>query len=517
MESVPGFSYGLGRRSFEMLCRSLNYPFVSRWRRPSSQLLAGERTIGGYPPFDPFLTASMLWETHLCPVAAIHELLHGRSVHPGGGSHRRPIQTMSGEAWHRYIGSLRLRIASQQPPFQTLPSDVTHALAVIHHDFEEWGQDQLPYAIREESWRELIEPYIRTRLQKGQLSAIVGHVLLPEVTVGSTEVEISLGTGRRTYSIEARVDELNLSLGAAIERTTLPTNLALPSKMVQVAAIAAILRSLPLAAIPQQWAAVRQIRLFLLETPTDTIPVNPTSQELNDAIHDAAAIIRDVAASELAEWSIYQQAQCTPYNTHEVCSHPWVNCFYSSPLYPRSRTSIKRESRALCRAELRDLLWQRDLMKYRLYSLGVSGATYPGVPVEILRIGRDPLRGSFVEARPNSGGLPGIKYGTLILGTPFIGVRHQSRRGEIEEDIQTNTIRVYCDVEGFPLPNAGVLWPAVDEGLLMEEGPYFLTQQRQSDIFALRKIGRSNPQVAEQESIIQILDAVFGGNPPLET
>lgn len=504
-----------------MLCRPLSYPFVQRWRRPSQELLAGERSIGGYVPFDPFLDASTLWETHLCPVAATHELLHGRSVHPGGGSRRYSTQTISGEAWHSYIARLRLRIASRQPPFQTLPRDVTHALSIVRQDFEEWAEQRISYAERSESWRVLIEPYVRTRLQNGQLYDISGHVLLPEVTVGSTQVEVPLNMGRRrAYPIEARIDELDLSSGAAIERTSLPTNLAVPSKMVQLAAIAAILRSLPLAAVPQQWAAVPQIRFFFLETPTDTIPVNPVSQELNDAIHDAAAIICDIAASELAEWPVYQQAQCTPYSGEEdaicqICSHRWIDCFYSVPQYPQARIPIKRESRTLCRAELRHLLWERDLPKYRLYSLGVSEAAYPGLPVDLMRVGRDRLRGSFVEVRPR--GPTGIEYGTLIIGTPFIGVRRQLRRGEIEEDMVTNTLRIYCDVEGLPLPTTGVLWPAVDEGLLVEEAPYFLTRQRQSDVFALRRIGRSDLQVAQQESIIQLLDAVFGGTPPLET
>lgn len=498
-----------------MTCRPLNYPFpVQRWRRPSPELLAGERSIGGPPPFNPFLTATMLWEAHLCPVAAIHELLHGLSIRLGDRSHPgRSPYFLSGEAWHRYIARLRLRIASGQLP---LPGDVGHALAIIRHDFEEWAEGHVSYPDRDEIWRGAVEPYVRTRLHRGQLAAIVGHALLPEVTVGNAHVEIPLDSGGRRYPIEARIDELNLTIGAAIERTSLDTNSALPHKMIQLAVIAAILRSLPAAGIPQQWSAVRQVHLFLLETPTDTIVVNPASHGLNDAIHEAAAIIRDIAASELTERAIRQQAQCTPYSAHDICSHPYLNCFYNVPTHPRARIPINRNIRTLCRAELYELLWQRDLAKYRLYSPGIAGNAYPGLLIDILRTGRDAQGRSFVEARLVNGGLPGIEYATLIVGTPFLGVRHE---GRIEEDQSTGTFRVYCDVIGLPLrtPGSGVLWPAVDQGFLLENVPYFLIRNRQRQLFTLRRIGTDNLQVAQQEAVLQLLESVFGGTPSLET
>jgi len=116
-----------------MTCRAPVYtPFVRRWAKPRDSLLAGDRPACGKPPFDPFLTASLLWTTHMCPVAALHNLLHGAEVKPQGGG---PGATLRGEDWHEYVAGLRLRIAARRIQ---LPAEPGHALEVIRHDFDQW-------------------------------------------------------------------------------------------------------------------------------------------------------------------------------------------------------------------------------------------------------------------------------------------------------------------------------------------------------------------------------------------
>lgn len=496
-----------------MSCRPLNYPFpIQRWRQPSPEVLAGQRTTGGRPNFDPFLTATMLWQAHMCPVTAIHNLLHGQEVRPRVRSpHRRPRRFLSGKDWHRYIAHLRLKISSKR---LDLPDDLGHALQVIKHDFEEWARNkQILDKDQAEIWDENVEPYVMTRLRTGQLAEIVGHALLPEVTIGTARVELPLNKGIRTYPIEARIDELDLTTGVVIERTSLPLDMAIPYKAVQLAIISAILHSLPAAGIPEEWVAVSRVGQFLLETPTHVIPVNPTSQ-LFDTIHEAAAIIRDVAASEMAEWPVYQLAQCTYLEPHNICSHPHYNCFYSPSVYPQSRRVLSRETRILCRAEMYELLWQRDLNLYRLYNPDLAGGAYPGLRLYILGTGEDRERGLFVKAQLEKGGFADMEQGILIVGTPFIGVR---RKVTIEQDLTPNTLRLYCDLKGIPWPSRGVLWPTPSEGLLLRQDPYFLISQRQKDLFALRKIGTNTLQVAQGDAVLQILEAVFGGTPPMET
>jgi hypothetical protein len=281
-----------------MTCRAPGYPgpFVKRWTTPRRDLLAGERQACGKPPFDPFLTASAIWTTHMCPVAAIHDLLHGADVKPRGNG---PGATLGGNEWHDYIGGLRLRIASEQ---FSLPTEPGHALEVIRHDLDEWAyRRHVPEAESLRFWEDCVAPYMRMRLDSGALANLVGHELLTEVTLGNWQVEVPFGDGVRRYPIESRVDEIDLTAGVAIERTLLPLQEAVLYKDIQLVVAALLLRSLPAAGIPQKWAAIRQIRRFLLETPDGSVEVRPSNEHF-DAIHEAATIIRDLAGSHLAEW-----------------------------------------------------------------------------------------------------------------------------------------------------------------------------------------------------------------------
>jgi hypothetical protein len=445
----------------------------------------------------------------LCPVAAIHDLLYGCELRPRALA--GPWSRLGGQQWHEYIARLRVRIAGNRI---VLPSEQGHALEVIRQDFNEWVcHKHAPDVDVQRFWNDLVEPYVRTRLQTGALQSIVGHALLPEVTVGNSQVEVPLDTGKRTYPIEARVDEIDLTAGVAIERTTLPLSQATQYKDVQLTAAALVLRSLPPTGIPKEWGAVRGIRRFVLEAPDGSVELAPGRQQF-DAIHEAAAVIHDLATSHLAERPIRDLAQCTYVSPHEVCSHPYVGCFYQVPTFPQFRGSIRREVRTLCRAELYELMWQRDLGKYRLYMLNVDDLEFPAIPIEFLGIvgsGAD----SSVEVRLRRGSAPDYHECALIVGTPFIGVRRY--RVRFDEDPTEATLRLHCDLDGLPLPNTGVLWPAIGQGFLLEGTLDFLVRNVQRDLFSHLKIGTSRIKEFQQEPALQLVDAIFGASPPLET
>jgi hypothetical protein len=84
-------------------------------------------------------------------------------------------------------------------------------------------------------------------------------------------------------------------------------------------------------------------------------------------------------------------------------------------------------------------------------------------------------------------------------------------------DESSDQIRFYCDLVGLPLPNTGVLWPPVGEGFLLETSFDFLLRNIQRDLFTHHKLGTSNEQDRQDESSLQLLDAIFGGDPVLET
>jgi len=385
---------------------------------------------------------------------------------------------------------------------------------VVRHDFDEWVYHKhAPDADVQRFWDDLVAPYVRTRLETGALRGIIGHALLPEVTIGNWQVEVPLGSGKPTYPIEARVDEIDLTAGVAIERTTMPLNQAVLYKDVQLVAAALILRSLPAAGIPGEWAPVRTVRRFILEAPDGSVEITANTQQY-DAIHEAAAIIRDVVASHLAERPVRDLGQCTPVNRHDVCSHPYFGCFYRVPASPQSRATIGREVRTLCRAQLYELMWQRDLGKYRLYLQNQADGRFPAIPIEFVGTGHDGNR-PFIEARLKRGSPPDYHECAIVVGTPFVGVRRF--RVPFEQNQADGTLRLYCDLECLPLPNGGVLWPTIGEGFLLEGSLDFLVRHMQRDLFSLRKIGTSDLQKFQQAPELQLLDAVFGANPPLET
>jgi hypothetical protein len=388
---------------------------------------------------------------------------------------------------------------------------------VIRHDYDGWVSSRhAPESDVEDFWEQLVAPYVRHQIESGKLPAIVNHMILPEVTIGNWQVLVPLGGGYITYPIEARVDEIDLTEGVAIERTSVPLNQALLYKDVQLAAAALILFSLPAAGIPESWNAVRKVRRFILEAPDGSVEITPSTGHY-DAIHEATAVIRDLASSCLAEGPVRDLAQCTPVNPHNICSHPYINCFHKVPTFPQSRALIRRETRTLCRAELWELMWQRDLVKYRLYNRVQAGDLFPALDLTFGERGRD-NGGPFVEARLEQGTWPRYQKCDLIIGTPFLGVRRTNVR--FQELNASDTIRLYFggdDIEGLPLPNTGVLWPAIGEGLLLEGSFDFLIRLMQRDLFSHRKIGTSDAQRCQQESALQLLDAIFGGNPRLET
>src|SRR5262249_19149684 len=122
-------------------------------------------------------------------------------------------------------------------------------------------------------------------------------------------------------------------------------------------------------------------------------------------------------------------------------------------------------------------------------------------------------RGRFVQARLNQGSPPEYHQCALIIGTPFVGVR----RFQVEFEEEAGLLRFYCDLEGLPLPNTGVLWPPIGEGLLLEGSFDFLIRNLQRDLFAHRRIGTSDVQEFQQLSSLKLMDAIFGAAPPLET
>ena len=209
-------------------------------------------------------------------------------------------------------------------------------------------------------------------------------------------------------------------------------------------------------------------------------------------------------------WRNVRRSILTPYAHTHTCDVSFV--------YPHILSRGHRLSgRCGCSAGAKfyELLWQRDLGKYRLYMQGAAEDTFPALPIEFLGTGSDE-NGPYIEARLQRGSPPDFYRCAIIIGTPFVGVRRYSVSFR-ESPAGGGVLRLYCDLQGLPLPNTGILWPAVEEGLMLEPSFDFLIRNVQNDLFWLQRIGTSDVQRRQQDSALQLLDAIFGANPLLET
>lgn len=87
---------------------------LSRWSFPRDKVLRGEVFPSGNPRFAPFPTVTNLLNAIFCPVAILHDLLHGRDYALIGevGKANYEIKEIKrrGELFHKFIAYLKLSL-----------------------------------------------------------------------------------------------------------------------------------------------------------------------------------------------------------------------------------------------------------------------------------------------------------------------------------------------------------------------------------------------------------------------
>jgi len=95
---------------------------------------------------------------------------------------------------------------------------------------------------------------------------------------------------------------------------------------------------------------------------------------------------------------------------------------------------------------------------------------------------------------------------TLLFGTTSIGHRIEAKIEARESD----RLRLSAGRVGFPLSrNVLVLSPRFDVSVF-EARPWFLERLIQSDLFRLEKMGRRSEPAARNDSMVQLLEGIFG-------
>jgi hypothetical protein len=138
-----------------------------RWRYPDQNIIAGQAFPSGKPPFAPFPTITNLLNANLCPVAIYHDLLHGIE----NAFIRQYPLARRGELFHNFIAYLKLSLRSRN--FELTEADVLTQQRTIYDLFLRFAQNQ-GFLTNEahDLWRLYIEPWIRRKLQNGELQAI---------------------------------------------------------------------------------------------------------------------------------------------------------------------------------------------------------------------------------------------------------------------------------------------------------------------------------------------------------
>lgn len=488
---------------------------LPRWRYPSRRVLEGSVFPSGRPPFGPFPKVTTVLNACLCPVALVHDLLHGSD----NALISSPEAKKRGNLFHRFIAYLKIGIKEGRIE---LRGDISRQLYMIQHEFREFARGYgFTSSDIDHTWRNYIEPWVKRKIESGELEELRGNsMIFFEVYVANpyTEFPLPEQRGRRRYPLRGIIDEIDLNRRLIIERTIKgQMNDENPPllKDMQVWLLWRALSTLSHEQLPPEWRNVdfRHFRL-IVETPHNDFEVEKDREDFISRVHWAYAWINDVALYESPDVirEAWENAQCSPENPHPECGHKHKNCFYKRLIHPQCRPQLKQAISMWYRHLLWEQMWRGDLWHYRITMLPRDYL----IDVGLLRVAH------IINAQENELELElelretqtfrGFYYCTVIpFGTLQCGIRAKARVSQIED----NHIKLEVDI-----PISGVSVSALilmsSESIvpMIQEPPVFLQRRIQRGLFKLQtKIGTNDERTARRRSSIQLLEALFGTRP----
>ena len=84
---------------------------LKKWRFPDERCIMGDVFPSGRPKFGPFPDVTNVMNANFCPVAILHDLLHGEGnalIPQFGKEHQR------GDVFHSFIAHLKLLLKNNQ-------------------------------------------------------------------------------------------------------------------------------------------------------------------------------------------------------------------------------------------------------------------------------------------------------------------------------------------------------------------------------------------------------------------
>lgn len=479
---------------------------LPKWRRPDHETLMENVYKYGTPTFDPFPTVTDVMNAAHCPVAAVHNILHGRDNALVEGTGR---EIGIGKLFHEFISHLKSEISAGRRVRDT---------PQIRYLFENFARHEEERK-RINCWQYYIAPWCERKLD--EISSMPRNAnIFFEVSVANPYVPFLYEQGERTYPIMGKIDEVDIENRVLIERTTMgkPNDDHPPRlKDYQLWLLWKVLCSIDNGKYPEIWRDINFKNFNLVvETPYRDFPVSKNNPEFERLTHSAYAWIHDILFERRGIHEAYNMRECTYLNQIEDCGLRW-SC------YGRKRPRPFRTVRDEMRNEFRrtyillayELVWSQHLFRYQLTMLDRTaleelGLTTSGRVLTFengnLEIELEPEQMERFLAQRASGELGGYY---VVFGSFFVGVK---LKGAFVQQTSANRVLINTANVRVPISSTALIVQTDPEIATYVDQPWFLTEWLQRDLFSLESWGLERNDRANSNPTIRMLESIFGVN-----
>ncbi|MBA7665016.1 hypothetical protein ES703_73082 [subsurface metagenome] len=380
--------------------------------------------------------------------------------------------------------------------------------------FDPFAEHGFNFNARSEIWSRYVGPWVRRKLENKELQDIsAGGETFFELSISNSHIPFLYESGKRSYPLRGRIDEIDIKRKRIIERTIKePSSDDRPPtlKDYQVWLLWKILCSLKGDQLPSQWNSVNFEDFDLVvETPHKDFLVSHEDPNYVERAHSAFAWIHDISISESPEVirQAYEKKVCTPLTPKQECGLIRT-CYPRNYGYPECRSEIKQTFKAWYQYLLWERMWKGDLFQYQLLRLKKEELIEKGLILEGRIASFDDSKIELEMGREIGSARGYNEYTIIPFGTLFCG---EDRKAKLLE-VKGNRLIMEIQNKGmYPLKDA-ILYPSSLESFspLLQEPPTFLEKQKQTGLLKLQQSGAIKEEKAKHRSWIQLLEAFFG-------
>lgn len=480
---------------------------LSKWSYPQTDALQGETFPSGNPKFCPFPTVTNLLLAKFCPVALLHDLLHGRDYALLGTPD--PEIKRRGDLFHKFIAHIKESLIKGELKLSG------YDISQLFHPFaEKYG---FKFNARNDLYRRYIGPWVERKFEElKNISQSDRDKFFFEISVANYYVPFPYKDGKKSYPLEGRIDEIDIKNKRIIERTikgfkedTEPPAL----KDYQTWLLWKTLSSLKRNQLPSQWRDINFEEFELIvETPYKDFSVSYENPSYVEEIHSGYAWIHDISISEsrIIGQKAYENrsTDCPILNPEKECGLIHI-CRHRNYPYPQSRPEIKQIFKPWYQYLLWEQIWEGSLFQYQLLKLPKEELIEKGLILEGKIISFNGDRKIELEINKKISSLGGYDEYTIIpFGTLFCGKHMRAKLSKVKG----NRLIIELISEGVFPSETAILFPDILESSspLLQEPPTFLERQTQSGLLKLQQSGAIKEEKAKERSWVQLLEAIFG-------